>query len=201
MRIRTLPAIAALIAGSGGCRQHADESGLVASSSAAASAAPPEKPSAANGSVSLPPPEPDAALAEAIRSIGRDIAGLKPAYPQLAEFDAERNVHAASLLISYNHKTHRATVPGGWRAQVPNPDPDGVWFHIDFHPADSRSQLHTQPFTGRFVFRDQNVSYLMLEGTRTKSLHTAIWNILRQNGVVSLPMSGGVAPLPNYAGR
>jgi hypothetical protein len=125
---------------------------------------------------------------EAIRSIGRSIAALKPIYPQLADFDVERNVSPDHLWITYKYRTTRSKRPGGWTAQVPNPESDGVWFYVDFHDHDSTSQIHTQPFTGRFAFRDKSVSFLILEGPRTKSLQPAIWKILRQHGVESLPL-------------
>lgn len=143
--------------------------------------------------------EPDVALVEAIRSIGRDIAALKPRYPQLSSFDAEQNVSPESLSISYQYKTHRSTISGGWSAHVPNPDPDGVWLYIDFHDANSRSQIHTQPFTGNFTFRNKKVSFLMLEGEKTKHLHSVIWSILNKHGVVSAPLSpaGSARPPPS----
>lgn len=131
--------------------------------------------------------KPDAAYTVAIRAIARDIAELKPAYPQLSEFDPERNLIADRLAITYQHNTHRSTARGGWAAAVPNPDPDGIWFYIDFHDPNSNDQIHTQPFTGNYGFRDMKVSFLILQGAKTKPFDGALWSILRKHGVVSLP--------------
>jgi hypothetical protein len=42
---------------------------------------------------------------ETIRSIGRNIAALEPSYPQLADFDVERNVSPDHLWITYKYRT------------------------------------------------------------------------------------------------
>lgn len=121
---------------------------------------------------------------DTIRAIARDIAALKRSYPQLAEFDPERNTSAIGLRISYAHETHRSTVRGGWRAAVPSRDPDGIWFYIDFHDAHSMSQINTQTYTGNLMFRDKKVSLLVLEGRKTKSLRPALSEILKRHGAL-----------------
>src|SRR5439155_16106696 len=80
-----------------------------------------------------------------LKSVARDIAALKSSYPQLRDFSATKNVNLDDFMISYQYHTHKFKGGGGWTAGVPNPDDDGVWFHIDFHDANSTAQIHTQP--------------------------------------------------------
>lgn len=91
----------------------------------------------------------DAAAEIACAEIARDIAALKPRYPQLSAFDANGVIVGhGECWINYAYRTHRATHRGGWMAQVPNPDPDGVWFHIaiwDPEGPGRMSQINTQP--------------------------------------------------------
>ena len=83
--------------------------------------------------------------ADAIRAIAKDIAALKDRYPQLADFDVDKHCQPDDLKISYGYRTHDPEHRGGWTAAVPNPDPDGIWFYIDFHDPKSMRQIHTQP--------------------------------------------------------
>ena len=141
------------------------------------------------GLVSILPHAPAIACAEpheaqALAAIARDIEGLKATYPQLAGFSLA-NVDAATLTISYAHRTHKATHAGGWTSGVPNPDDDGVWFHIDLHDADSTAQIHTQPMTGTpRCLGDKRVGFLILEGAKTTSVNGALWEVFRKAGVV-----------------
>jgi hypothetical protein len=125
--------------------------------------------------------EPD--YSRALENVGRDIAALKREYPQLSDFSVAKNVNVGNLRISYQYRTHKSDRAGGWAAGVPNPDQDGVWFYIDFHDADSTLQIHTQPAMATPVcLGDKRVSFLSLEGTRTKKLDAPIWTILRKYG-------------------
>jgi hypothetical protein len=120
---------------------------------------------------------------QALARIARGIEGLKATYPQLAGF-SPANVDAATLTISYAHRTHRAQHAGGWTSGVPNPDDDGLWFHIDLHDPGSTAQIHTQPMTGTAqCLGDKRVGFLILEGAKTASVNAALWEVLREAGV------------------
>lgn len=109
--------------------------------------------------------------AAAIKAIASDIAGLRTDFPQLREFSATQNVLFDRLAVDYAYRTHRHRGSGGgWQAQAPNPDDDGVWLYIDFHDADSRAQIHTQPMAPALCLGDKRVTFLLLEGDRTKPL-------------------------------
>lgn len=63
-----------------------------------------------------------------LEKIGSEIEELREYYPQLCKFTPAKHVQVESLRISYEYKTHEPTHRGGWRAGVPHPDPDGIWF-------------------------------------------------------------------------
>jgi hypothetical protein len=120
--------------------------------------------------------------AHAIAGIAEDIAKLKPEYPQLEDFSSASNSSVGEFKIAYDYHTHQAQGRGGWTSGVPNPDADGIWFYIDFHDADSTAQIHTQPMTAPICLGKRRVSFLILEGTQTKSLDAAIFKILQKYG-------------------
>ncbi len=132
-------------------------------------------------------PAPEAEVADvhgdALRKIAADIAALAPEHPQLADFDVSTALNVHDLTISYDYRTHRSTARGGWTAAVPNPDPDGIWFHIDFHDPASQAQIHTQPVIEPLAWRDMRVMFLILEGEETRSVSGAIREILLRHGV------------------
>src|SRR5687768_14121637 len=131
---------------------------------------------------------PDAAT---LASIATGIEQLRGEYPQLEAFSAASNMDARDLRIDYAHRTHQPTHAGGRTAGIPNPDDDGLWFHLDFHEPTSSAQIHTQPMTGPpQCLGDKRVSFLILEGANTKSVSGAIWQILRRHGVVECPAPG-----------
>jgi hypothetical protein len=119
-----------------------------------------------------------------LRKIADDIAALKPEYPQLADFSAAA-IRPESSAISYQYRTHRSKSGVGWTGGVPNPDPDGVWFYIDVHDAGSNLQIHTQPamVSPPQCLGEKRVTFLTLQGARTRPLDGAIWGILRKHGV------------------
>jgi hypothetical protein len=122
--------------------------------------------------------------ADMLAAIASEIEVLKAEYPQLAEFSAQKNVATAALSISYGYRTHKAEPRGGWTSGVPNPDDDGLWFHLDFHDPASTAQIHTQPMTIREqCFGGMKVGFLILEGSKTVSVNGALWRILRRHGV------------------
>lgn len=118
-----------------------------------------------------------------LEQIGKEITVLRATYPQLADFSPAKHVQTETLKISYGYKTHEATHAGGWTSGVPNPDPDGIWFYLDFHDPKSTNQIHTQPFVQRGMIGEKEVMFLILEGENTKSVYGKIWEILKTNGV------------------
>lgn len=118
-----------------------------------------------------------------IAVIAGDIEGLKETYPQLEDFAVAKHLRADRHEIWYSYHTHEPSRHGGWTSGVPNPDADGIWFHIDFHDPDSNSQLHTQPVTvAPHCMGNMRVFFLSLEGAKTKSINGAIWGILKKHG-------------------
>ena len=117
-----------------------------------------------------------------LAGIARSIAVLKREFPQLAEFSADGG-DLENLRISYGFHTHAPRHRGGWTSGVPNPDDDGVWFHLDFHDPDSMAQIHTQPVVPKGRLGDKVVMLLILEGAKTKPLAGRIREILRRHGV------------------
>jgi hypothetical protein len=117
-----------------------------------------------------------------IEGIAHDIERLKDSYPQLKDFSVAENLKADKHRISYGYHTHKPTGRGGWTPSVPNPDEDGMWFYIDFHDRASTLQIHTQPVAVPYCVGAMRLSFLSLEGTKTKSVEGAIWNILKKHG-------------------
>ncbi len=120
---------------------------------------------------------------EILQAIALDIAGLKAQFPQLKTFSPAACADLERLAISYSYSTHQPQHRAGWTAGVPNPNPDGVWFYIDFHDRNSMAQIHTQPATVPLCHGDKRVSFLILEGKKTKSVGNRIRTILEKNGV------------------
>ena len=120
---------------------------------------------------------------EVISAIAAEIEELKGEHAQLADFTAARNCHRELLSISYRYKTHPSKRRGGWVAQVPNPDADGIWFRLDIHDPDSTQQLHTQPVAPPMWLGEKRVTLLLLEGEATRSVLPAVHAILRRHGV------------------
>ena len=118
-----------------------------------------------------------------IQIIAEEIGALKADYPQLKDFSPDKAVEMENLAISYGFKTHPSTRGAGWVAAVPNPDEDGIWFYIDFHDPSSTRQIHTQPVIAPAYIGDKKVTFLILEGKKTKPVEGKIWQILKNNGV------------------
>jgi hypothetical protein len=118
-----------------------------------------------------------------VQRVATDIEKLKTSFPQLRDFSARTDFNPSVPAITYSFHTHAAEKTGGWTSGVPNPDDDGVWFYIDLHDPKSTLEIHTQPMvTAPMCLGDRRVSYLSLEGRRTKSIGVAIWKILRKYG-------------------
>ncbi|MEW6732830.1 MAG: hypothetical protein AB1489_16010 [Acidobacteriota bacterium] len=120
--------------------------------------------------------------AKTLQAIAEAIAELKDKFPQLEKFSPRENANPEHLVITYAYHTHEAERRGGWTSGVPNPDDDGIWFYIDFHAPDSQAQIHTQPVTTKICLEEKRVSFLILEGKKTKSLYGEIWSILKSHG-------------------
>jgi len=128
--------------------------------------------------------------AEAIQAIARDIEDIATAFSQLADFSADKHCDPERLTISYAYHTHRPQGRAGWAGAVPNPDADGIWFHIDFHDPDSMAQIHTQPVVIDRRYGDKRVMFLILEGKETKHVSAELQQILQRNGVVTPGFTG-----------
>ena len=118
-----------------------------------------------------------------LRAIAQDIEKLKNEFPQLKEFSLTKSLDSKRLVISYDFHTHEPERRVGWTGGVPNPDDDGIWFYIDFHERDSQAQIHTQPVTIPLSLGKKRVSFLILQGQKTKSLESHIMSILKKNGI------------------
>ena len=131
------------------------------------------------GTVMVAEPE----YSKIIRAIAQDIEDLKPEFTQLKKFSPAMCVDLKRLTISYEYRTHEPKGRAGWAGSVPNPNPDGVWFFIDIHDPDSQAQIHTQPVSLPLCIGDKRVSFLILEGKKTKSMGEKIRAILRKHGI------------------
>ena len=102
----------------------------------------------------------------------------------LSKFDTEQNVDLNALSIEYAHNTERSKINAGWRAGVPAPQENGVWFYVDLHDVDSTKQLHTQPLSaGPYCYAEKLVAVLILQGAKTKPFSKPLMEILHRNGV------------------
>ena len=122
---------------------------------------------------------------EAIKKIAAEIELLKNQYPQLRDFHTDIHADLKGLIISYAYKTHKSKHRAGWVSGVPNPDKQGIWFYIDLHSPDSKSQIHTQPMMPDWCIGEKRVSFLILEGQKTKPISEKIYQILQKHGVVN----------------
>lgn len=117
-----------------------------------------------------------------VQSIASAIAELGSEFPQLKAFSTAQHVSLERLTISYAYRTHAPERRGGWTSGVPNPDDDGIWFHLDLHDRDSQAQIHTQPVTPKWCLAEKRISFLILEGAKTKPLAGRVWSILARHG-------------------
>lgn len=121
--------------------------------------------------------------ARILLDVAAAIAALGAEFPQLKDFRPEDHAEPDRLEVSYAFHTHRPAHRGGWTSGVPNPDDDGIWFHLDFHDPDSQAQIHTQPVVPMGSLGKKRVMLLILEGTKTKPVAGEIWKILKSRGV------------------
>ena len=122
--------------------------------------------------------------------IARDIAQLKPLFSRLAAFEPSGvSVRDGECSIDYGYRTHSSTVRGGWRAQVPEPDADGVWFHFGvWDPSGTarHDQINTQPAFSVFALGEMNITVLILDGAPKGRLAEALMALLRRHGLGAL---------------
>ncbi len=120
-------------------------------------------------------------------NIAKDIESLKKKYPQLKEFDISKNLNKERCMIDYEYKCKLPTRGTGWVSQVPNPLPDGIWFYICLwdknDPSENMSQINTQPVMPKWYIKDRRVTYLILEGKKTKNVNNEILAILKKYGL------------------
>ena len=114
--------------------------------------------------------------------VAAGIEALRTGHPQLKAFDAATALDRSRLELTYGFHTHQATHRGGWTSGVPNPDDDGVWFHIDVHDRASTSQLHTQPVVERLTLGKKVVMLLVLEGKATTPVGGKLRALLLASG-------------------
>ena len=118
-----------------------------------------------------------------IKRVCDDIVELKKSCPQLKAFLPDKHADPDRFMIDYSYKTHPADAVGGWVSGVPNPDPGGIWFHIDLHDEASTAQIHTQPRTAiQLHYGDKKICFLILEGAATASVSGEIMAILERHG-------------------
>ena len=120
-------------------------------------------------------------------AIAADIEALKASHAELADFDAKKAVTKADCTIGYTFRCHKPTGRGGWTAAVPNPDPDGIWFHIGIwdpsDPSEAMSQINTQPVIPRWTLGGRRVTWLVLEGSATSGAARAVFRVLEKHGL------------------
>ncbi len=120
-------------------------------------------------------------------NIAKDIELLKEQYPQLKEFELSKNLNKEGCKIDYTYKCHNSDHRGGWTSGVPNPDPEGVWFYIGLwdekNPAENTAQINTQPYIPLCYIKKRLVTYLILEGEKTKSVEMKIFEIMKKHGL------------------
>jgi hypothetical protein len=79
---------------------------------------------------------------------------------------------------------------------VPNPDADGLWFHIDVHDPASTAQIHTQPMVEPLCLGRRRVSFLVLEGADAGAVGGELRAILGRHGVSRCPEARSVPSRP-----
>lgn len=124
---------------------------------------------------------------ETLVAIGRDLEALGERYPALAAFDARQHVHLERLSIGYQHRTRRVVIERGVKRElVIQPEPEGLYLSIDFHPDVEANEARAQVFRGHYRNRDRRVSYVARPGERTGDLGEQLWTILADHGTVNV---------------
>ncbi len=118
-------------------------------------------------------------------SIAADIQALRGSHPQLREFRAAKHCNPDALVIGYQYHCDPPAGGAGWRGGTPNPKPDGIWLHLDFHDPDSTAQIHTQPVVMPRTFRQRDVMLLVVQGEASPPLGPELEAILQRHGVTS----------------
>jgi hypothetical protein len=124
---------------------------------------------------------------ETLIAIGRELEALGERYPALEAFDAGQHVHLEQLSIGYQHHARRVVIERGVKRElVIQPEPEGLYLSIDFHPDVEANEARAQVFRGHYRNRDRRVSYVARPGERTGDLGERLWKIMREHGTVNL---------------
>lgn len=157
------------------CRPSASTSRVAGDAEVIAPPLPRVSASSVTPTPSTAPPRARGVQDDVLEALVRDIEALRARCPQLAAFDAKRDLHAEERVISYDFHTHAAARRGGWRSGVPEPDRDGVWLYIDIHRADSTAQIHTQPFgLPSWDVAGDRLLFIMFEGEKTHACYAEV---------------------------
>jgi hypothetical protein len=123
-------------------------------------------------------------------AIGRDIEALAERYPALEKFDAHRHLDLERSSIAYEYRVKRVVVERGIKRElVVQPDPEGLYLFIDFHPDVEANESRAQVFRGHYRNRDRRVTYVARPGERTGDLGERLWTIMHHHGTVNLGLS------------
>lgn len=119
-------------------------------------------------------------------AIAADVEALRPRFPALVEFRASSAMQRDCRIEYGFHTRHPTGRGGGWTAQVPAPDPDGVWLYIglyDPHGPEANDQINTQPVLPDWWVGSRKVTLLIQEGADTRGLGDAIVDVLHRHGM------------------
>lgn len=123
---------------------------------------------------------------ESCGAIAADIEMLRARFPSLVEYRSGAAMRR-DCVIEYGWHTHRPTGRGGgWTAEVPNPDHDGVWLYVglyDPNGPDANDQINTQPMLPDWRIGARKVTFLLREGADTHGLGEAVLEVLRHHGM------------------
>ena len=121
-------------------------------------------------------------------AIAADLETLRPRFPALVEFRASTAMKR-DCAIEYGWHTQRPSGRGGgWSAEVPSPDRDGVWLYVglyDPHGPEANDQINAQPVLPDWRIGTRRVTLLIREGDATRGLGDAIVEVLRHHGMTS----------------
>ena len=134
-----------------------------------------------------PSPAAPAHSDESCRTIAADLELLRPEFPALVELRASTAMKR-DCVIEYGWHVGAPAGHGGWSAQVPRPERDGVWFYVglyDPHGAEANDQINTQPALPTWWVGTRKVTFLISEGERARGIGDAILEVLRRHGMTA----------------
>jgi hypothetical protein len=124
---------------------------------------------------------------ESCAAIASDIELLRARFPQLVEYRTAAAMHR-DCVIEYGWHIGRPTGRGGgWTAQVPDPERDGVWFYVglyDPNGPEANDQINSQPIMpADWRIGARKVTLLVVEGADTHGIGAAVIEVLRRHGM------------------